>query len=70
MFLGVKGPLRHVHPRLGSVLSNLCSHSHFDMSAYNEQLSGRLQDYPYPREEVEKAMGGLPQLWSYSPFRE
>ena len=45
-----------------TILFNLCGHGHFDMAAYDEYLSGRLQDYAYPREEVEKALAGLPQV--------
>ncbi|MFQ5861433.1 MAG: TrpB-like pyridoxal phosphate-dependent enzyme, partial [Dehalococcoidia bacterium] len=45
-----------------TILFNLCGHGHFDMSAYDDYFSGKLQDYAYPREEVEKALAGLPQV--------
>ncbi|MBI4233439.1 MAG: pyridoxal-phosphate dependent enzyme, partial [Chloroflexi bacterium] len=44
------------------ILFNLCGHGHFDMGAYDEYLSGRLQDYAYPREEVQKALKAIPRL--------
>ena len=45
-----------------TILFNLCGHGHFDMQAYDEFLSSRLEDYAYPREEVEKAIANLPKL--------
>jgi tryptophan synthase beta chain len=39
---------------------NLCGHGHFDMGAYDEYLAGRLQDYEYPEDEVERALAELP----------
>ncbi|MBE0690179.1 MAG: TrpB-like pyridoxal phosphate-dependent enzyme, partial [Anaerolineae bacterium] len=44
------------------ILFNLCGHGHFDMSAYDAYLSGSLQDYEYPQEEIEKAQAALPQI--------
>jgi len=38
-----------------SILFNLCGHGHFDLTAYEDYLSGRLEDYSYPKEEVEKS---------------
>ncbi len=37
-------------------------HGHFDLSAYNEYLSGRMQDYEYPQEKVKEALAHLPQV--------
>jgi len=37
-------------------------HGHFDLGAYDEYLSGRLQDYEYPKELVEKALADLPKV--------
>jgi tryptophan synthase beta chain len=37
-------------------------HGHFDMAAYDEYLSGRLQDYEYPEEKVKEALAFLPQV--------
>jgi tryptophan synthase beta chain len=43
-----------------TILFNLCGHGHFDMAAYDAYLSGKLEDFEYPQEEVEKAMAALP----------
>ncbi|MDP3063888.1 MAG: TrpB-like pyridoxal phosphate-dependent enzyme [Chloroflexota bacterium] len=45
-----------------TILFNHSGHGHFDMSAYDAYLSGKLQDYAYPREEIAKAIAGLPKL--------
>ena len=45
-----------------NILFNLCGHGYFDMSAYDSYLAGRLEDYSYPREEVEAALAGLPEV--------
>ncbi len=37
-------------------------HGHFDLAAYGEYLSGRLQDYAYPEEKVKEALAHLPQV--------
>jgi tryptophan synthase beta chain len=37
------------------ILFNLSGHGHFDMGAYDAFLSGKLQDYALPQEEIEKA---------------
>ena len=45
------------------ILFNLCGHGHFDLSAYERYLSGKLEDYEYPAAKVEealKALAGLP----------
>ena len=45
-----------------NILFNLCGHGYFDMSAYDAYLAGELEDYSYPREEVEAALAGLPEM--------
>jgi len=43
----------------------LIAHSgrgHFDMAAYDEYLSGKLEDYEYPEEKVKEALASLPQV--------
>ncbi|MBI2171952.1 MAG: TrpB-like pyridoxal phosphate-dependent enzyme [Chloroflexi bacterium] len=45
-----------------TILFNLCGHGYFDMAAYDAYLSGRLEDYAYPRAEVEAALRGVPRL--------
>ena len=42
------------------ILFNLCGHGHFDMSAYERYLTGRLEDYEYPAAQVEAALATLP----------
>ena len=37
-------------------------HGHFDLAAYDEYLSGRLQDYEYPEEKVKEALKHLPEI--------
>jgi len=37
-------------------------HGHFDLSAYDEYLSGRMQDYAYPEEKVKEALTHLPKV--------
>lgn len=44
------------------ILFNLCGHGHFDMSAYDAYFAGKLSDYEYPQEAIEKAMAELPQV--------
>ena len=45
-----------------SILLALSGHGHFDLGAYDEYLSGKLQDYEYPKEMVEAALAQLPQV--------
>jgi tryptophan synthase beta chain len=44
------------------ILFGLSGHGHFDMSAYDDYFAGRLEDYEYPREEVERALRDLPKV--------
>ncbi len=44
------------------ILFNLSGHGNFDMSAYQAYLSGKLEDYEYPRAAVEAAMERLPNV--------
>ncbi len=44
------------------ILFNLCGHGHFDLSAYEQHLSGQLEDYEYPAERVEEALAALPRV--------
>jgi len=37
-------------------------HGHVDMAAYDDYLSGKLQDYEYPKEKVEEALASLPEV--------
>lgn len=44
------------------ILFNLCGHGHFDMSAYEQYLSGNLTDYEFPQAEIEAAIAELPVM--------
>ncbi len=37
-------------------------HGHFDLAAYDAYLSGKLEDYEYPEEQVKEALTHLPQV--------
>jgi tryptophan synthase beta chain len=41
------------------VLFGLSGHGHFDLAAYENYLSGKLQDYEYPAEDIARAMAAL-----------
>jgi tryptophan synthase beta chain len=45
-----------------TILFNLSGHGHFDMSAYQAYLSGQLEDYAYPEEEIRLAESHLPKV--------
>jgi len=42
------------------IVFNLCGHGHFDMQAYDDYFAGKLPDFEYSQEEVEKALAELP----------
>ena len=42
------------------IVFNLSGHGHFDMTAYQDYLSGGLVDYEYPEERVAAAMEKVP----------
>ncbi len=39
---------------------NLCGHGHFDLSAYERYLAGKIEDYELPQSEIERAQTELP----------
>ena len=41
------------------IVFNLSGHGHFDLAAYENYLSGKLQDYEYPGRDVERALAAL-----------
>lgn len=43
------------------ILTALCGHGHFDLSAYDRFLSGQLEDFQLPQERIEDALTRLPQ---------
>ncbi len=45
-----------------TILLALSGHGHFDLQAYDEYLSGKLEDYEYPRELVAEALSHLPKV--------
>jgi tryptophan synthase beta chain len=44
------------------ILFNLSGHGHFDLTAYDEYLSGKLQDYQYPEAKINEALKDLPKV--------
>ncbi|WP_084961208.1 TrpB-like pyridoxal phosphate-dependent enzyme [Thermoactinospora rubra] len=44
------------------ILTALCGHGHFDMTAYDRFLSGEMRDYSLPPERIEEALTGLPRV--------
>ena len=45
-----------------TILLALSGHGHFDLAAYEDYLSGRLQDYEYPEAKVKEALEKLPKV--------
>jgi tryptophan synthase beta chain len=41
---------------------NLSGHGHFDLGGYDAYFRGKLPDYEYPAEQVERAVATLPQI--------
>jgi len=44
------------------ILFNLSGHGNLDLAAYEQYLSGKLEDYEYPAEEVAAALACLPKV--------
>jgi tryptophan synthase beta chain len=44
------------------ILFNLSGHGYFDMTAYDNYLSGKLQDFAYPETKVREAMTHVPVI--------
>ncbi len=44
------------------ILFNLSGHGYFDMTAYDNYLSGKLQDFAYPADKVREAMTQVPVI--------
>ncbi len=45
-----------------TIVFNLSGHGHFDLAAYEQFLSGRLQDFEYPAEKIDAALRGVPKI--------
>jgi tryptophan synthase beta chain len=43
------------------ILFGLCGHGHFDLSAYDAYLARRLEDPEFSEDDLEAALGGLPE---------
>jgi len=41
---------------------NLCGHGHFDLSAYDRYLGGKIEDYELPQSEIQRAQAELPVM--------
>lgn len=44
------------------ILFNLSGHGHFDLAAYDAYLTGELQDYALPEEELRRSLARLPKV--------
>ncbi|MBG7617640.1 MAG: TrpB-like pyridoxal phosphate-dependent enzyme, partial [Chloroflexi bacterium] len=44
------------------ILFNHSGHGHFDLSAYNDYLTGQLEDYEYPESKVKESLKNLPDV--------
>ena len=45
-----------------TILLALSGHGHFDLGAYEEYLSGKLQDYEFPTDKMKEALAQLPKV--------
>ncbi|WP_241422764.1 TrpB-like pyridoxal phosphate-dependent enzyme [Candidatus Contubernalis alkaliaceticus] len=45
-----------------TILFNLSGHGHFDLTAYDDYLAGKLTDYEYPEEAIKKSLANLPKI--------
>lgn len=44
------------------ILFNFSGHGHFDLSAYEAYLSGKLEDYEYPMDKIREALKSVPKI--------
>ena len=44
------------------ILTALCGHGHFDMTAYERYLSGEMTDYDLPQDRIDAAIADLPAV--------
>jgi tryptophan synthase beta chain len=45
-----------------TILFNLSGHGHVDMTAYDDYLGGKLEDFEYPAEKVKESLRHLPKV--------
>jgi len=41
---------------------NLSGHGHFDLSAYDSYMDGKLKDYEYPDEKIQESLKNIPKV--------
>jgi tryptophan synthase beta chain len=44
------------------IVFNFSGHGHFDLSAYDSYLGGKLEDYEYPDEKIKESLKNLPKI--------
>ncbi len=44
------------------IVFNFSGHGHFDLTAYDAYLEGKLEDYDYPEEKIKEALAHLPKF--------
>jgi tryptophan synthase beta chain len=42
-----------------TILFNLCGHGHFDLSAYDDFIQGKLQDHQLDEEQLKQSAAGV-----------
>ena len=45
-----------------TIVFNLSGHGHFDLASYDVYLSGGLEDYEYPEEQIRESLTHLPKV--------
>ena len=45
-----------------TIVFNLSGHGHFDLASYDAYLSGSLEDYAHPEEQIQASLANLPQV--------
>ncbi|MFZ2488515.1 MAG: TrpB-like pyridoxal phosphate-dependent enzyme [Anaerolineae bacterium] len=45
-----------------TIIFNLSGHGHFDLASYDTYLQGKLEDYEYPSEAIQRSLHNLPQV--------
>ncbi len=45
-----------------TILFNLSGHGHFDLTAYDDYLAGKIKDVIYPQEEIDKSIASLEKI--------
>ena len=45
-----------------TIVFNLSGHGHFDLASFDMYLSGKLEDYEYPKDLIDKALKDIPSV--------